>query len=311
MRAAIIDAYGATPRAGDFPAPDPGPGQMVVEVSAAGLNPSDIRTASGTFYGERPPIPYVAGAEGIGRRPDGTRIYFDSPVRPMGSFAERTVLPEGAGIPVPDAVDDATAIACGVAGAAAWLALEWTGGLRPGEDVLVLGAGGGVGQIAVQAARLLGARRVVAAARSESALERAEQLGADATVRLAGDDLAGVLAAALPGGVDLVIDPLWGAPAVAALAQLKPHGRLVQLGESAGAEAPIPSGPVRGRLLQIRGHTNFHAPADVRRAAYERLLAHVAAGELTAAVARVPLDAVADAWEQQRGSPGRKLVIVL
>ncbi|MGQ4597959.1 zinc-binding dehydrogenase [Nocardia sp. R6R-6] len=228
----------------------------------------------------------------------------------MGSFAERTVLPKGSGIAIPDAVDDAMALACGVAGAAAWLALEWTGGLQPGEDVLVLGAGGGVGQIAVQAARLLGARRVVAAARSASALQRAARLGADATVALNNGDLAAALAEALPDGADLVIDPLWGAPAATALGCLKPHGRLVQLGESAGADATIPSDPIRGRLLQIRGHTNFHTPPEIRRVAYERLLGHVAAGELTADVERVPLSDIANAWDRQRTSPGHKFVLI-
>lgn len=281
-----------------------------MEVTAGGLNPSDIRTASGTFYGEVPPVPYVAGAEGVGRRPDGTRFYFDHPVRPMGSFAERTVLPEATGIPVRDDVDDAMALACGIAGVAAWLALEWTGQLQPGEKVLVLGAGGGVGQIAVQAARLLGAGHVVAAARSENALHHAERLGADATVQLDSRDLGATLARAAPDGIDIVIDPLWGEPAAAALGVLNSRGRLVQLGESAGAEARLPSAPLRGRLLQIRGHTNVHAPVDVRRAAYERLLSHVATGELTAAVERVPLEAIAEAWERQQTSPGQKLIVV-
>src|SRR5262245_52952092 len=150
MRAAIVERFGETPRPGEFREPRPGVGETLLEVSAGGLNPAEIRIASGTFYGWVPPLPYIAGQEGVGRLPDGTRVYFDSPVRPFGSFAERTVIEAGSGIPLPNAVDDGMALACGVAGLAAWLALEWTGELRAGETVLVLGAGGAVGQMAVQ-----------------------------------------------------------------------------------------------------------------------------------------------------------------
>ncbi|HEY3018843.1 MAG TPA: zinc-binding dehydrogenase [Solirubrobacteraceae bacterium] len=313
MRAAILRWYGAPPEPGEFDEPRPADGHEVVDVVAGGLNPVDIRMASGTFYGGAPPLPSVAGREGIGRRPDGELVYFDAPITPYGSFAERAPIAPESAIPLPAEIDPGLALAFGIAGLAAWLALEWRGQLREGESVLVLGASGVVGQIAVQAARLLGAQRVVAAARSPEGLDRARGLGADAVVNLAAaeDDLVeALLEAAGAEGFDLIVDPVWGEPAAAALEACRPGGRLVQLGESAGPYSALASATIRGKLLAILGHTNFRAPADVKRAAFQRMVEHAAAGELTAEVERVPLERVADAWVRQQHSPHRKIVVV-
>jgi NADPH:quinone reductase-like Zn-dependent oxidoreductase len=311
VRAAILHEYGVPPEPGEFRDPEPGDGQEVVEVLAAGLNPVDVSIASGTFYGGRPPLPCVVGREGVGRRAGGERVYFDGSAPPFGSFAQRAPIDPQDAIPLPEGLDEALAVCFGIAGLAAWLGLEWRGGLRQGETVLVLGASGVVGRVAVQAARLLGATRVVAAARSREGLEQAVELGADATVQIgAVDDLAGALAEAAGGGVDVILDPVWGEPAAAALQAANRGGRLVQIGQSAGPEALISSAAVRGRVLEILGHTNFAAPREIKRAAYERMAAHAAAGELRLDVERVPLEDVADAWARQQASPHRKLVIV-
>lgn len=311
MRAAILRQYGQPPEPGEFDEPEAGDGQTIVEVVAAGLNPVDIAMASGTHYGGSPPLPSVVGREGIGRTAGGGRVYFDAPVAPYGSIAERAPIEADSAIPIPDGVEEGLAVSCGVAGLAAWLALEWRAGLREGETALVLGASGVVGQIAVQAARLLGAGRIVAAARDRDALARAVRLGADATVALdEADDLVQAFREAGGGGVDVVVDPLWGAPAAAAIEATNPRARLIQIGQSAGPEATIASAPVRGRLVEIRGHTNFLAPADVKRAAYTRMVDHAAAGELSVDVEHVALADVADAWRRQQASPRHKLVIV-
>ena len=213
-----------------------------------------------------PPLPSVVGTEGVGTLAgDGRRVYFDASVAPFGSYAERTLVPADVPIELPDALDDGVAVALGVSGLAAWLPLAWRAQLQPGETVLILGATGVVGQLAVQAARLLGAGRIVAAGRDAEMLARAAQLGADATVDLreAGDG-AGLTAAfreAAGGDVDVVHDPLWGAPAAAALEALGTNGRHVQLGQSAGAEATLPSASIRGRHIDVRGYTNFVVPA--------------------------------------------------
>jgi NADPH:quinone reductase len=313
MRAAILRWYGAPPEIGDFDEPDTNDGQEVVEVVAAGLNPVDIRMASGHFYGGTPPLPSVAGREGVGRRGDGGLVYFDGPVAPYGSFAERVPIHSGSAIPFDAEVDPGLAVAFGIAGLAAWLGLDWRGQLREGEVVLVLGASGVVGQIAVQAARLLGAGRVVAGARSADGLDRAKALGADAVVNLAAaeDDLVEAFREASGGdGFDVVLDPVWGDPAAAALEACRRFGRLIQLGESAGPYVTLGSATVRGKALDIRGHTNFVAPPEVKRDAFERMVGHAAAGELSVEVEHVPLDRAADAWVRQQRSPHHKIVIV-
>lgn len=309
MRAAILREYDATPELGDFEEPG---GSAAADVLAAGLNPVDLRKAAGAFpLAPRPPLPSVAGWEGVAQLADGRRVYFDTPVAPYGALAERTLLDPAQLFDVPDGVDDGVAVALGIAGLAGWLALEWSARLREGETVLVLGASGTVGQVAVQAARLLGAGRIVAAARSRDGLERAAELGAGETVRLGRpDDLEAALREALPDGVDVVVDPLWGEPAVAALKLANRFARHVALGQSAGLEATIASADVRNKALSIVGHTNYAVPIADRRAAYERMAAHAAAGELTADYERVPLADAPAAWERLRAGPGTKLVVV-
>jgi NADPH:quinone reductase-like Zn-dependent oxidoreductase len=162
----------------------------------------------------------------------------------------------------------------------------------------------------VQAAKLLGAGRVVAVARSEERLDRAIQQGADATVQIgAVDDLAAAFREAGGGGVDVVVDPVWGEPAVAALDAMNVRGRLVQLGQSAGATAVVPSALIRGKTLDVLGHTNFAVPVPDKRAAYETMAEHARAGRLEVEVERIPLDGLQEAWRRQTSSPGVKLVV--
>src|SRR5215216_7201898 len=186
VRAAVLNDYDRPPEPGTFEPPQ-ADGEGIVQVAVAGLNPIDLYTAAGILP-TKPPLPSVVGREGVGRL-SGRRVYFDRSVPPFGSMAERTRIDPATAIEVPDDVDDPLAVCFGIAGLAAWLGLEWRGGLQEGETVLVLGASSVVGQIAVQAARLLGAAKIIAAARSQESLERSrEELGADAVVRLDYDD---------------------------------------------------------------------------------------------------------------------------
>ena len=259
MRAAIVRAHGGVPELDEVDDPEPSDGSEVLEVEAAGMNPVDVRIASGEFALERHKPPYVAGKEGVGRRSDGSLVYFDWSRDRYGAFAERTLIDAGGGYPVPNGLDPALAVCLGVSGLAAWMGLEWRGRLAYGETVLVLGASGVVGQIAVQAAKLLRAGRVVAAARDEQALKRARSLGADAIVRLGdgrpiGDparraarhsELVEALREASGGdGYHVVLDPLWGEPAAAAIATLVPYGRFIHVGQSAGIDVTL-SSPTR------------------------------------------------------------------
>lgn len=321
MRAALIESIGSPPRPAEVPEPRRAAGQALVEVAAAPLNPIDLSIASGRFYTPASEVPYIPGKEGVGRVLEadslvaGARVYFPMPggLGGPGALAERAAVDESAAIELPDVLDDATAASLGVAGLAAWLPLEWRARLRAGETVLVLGASGAVGQIAVQAARLLGAGRVVAAARSPEGLERARELGADATVaideRSGPERLGEAFVDAAGEEIDVTVDPLWGVPAVAAAHAAARGGRIIQVGQSAGSEAAMPSAPVRGKLLEIRGHTNLAAPQETVASAYRRMVEHAAAGRLQVELETFGLEEVTSAWRRQGEHPRSKLVV--
>lgn len=319
MKAAQITAYEAPPELleidgpgepGTFGESMAGPAE-IVDVLIAGLNPVDLAIASGKFDAGAPPLPYGPGIEGIGRTADGETVWFDGAHFPYGTIAERAVIGEGSGITLPPGITPERAIAFGVAGMAAWLSLDWRGQVRDGETVLILGASGSVGQVAVQGAKMLGAGRVVGMARSESGRARVLELGADAAIDSEGEveDLVSRIHEATEGGPDLVIDGLWGIPAAAALRSMKPQGRLVQVGNSAGIEAPIVAGPLRGGLVSILGFRNFWAPREVRVEAFGRMCSLAASGDLVLDVEVIPLEEIAEAWDRQAKSPGHKLAI--
>jgi NADPH:quinone reductase-like Zn-dependent oxidoreductase len=309
MRAAVLESHDAPPRAGKFEEPRAGDGEAVIEVAVAGLNPVDIYTASGDFPGRVPPLPSVVGHEGIGTLA-GRRVYFDRPIAPFGSMAERALVDAEALIDVPDEVEDGLAVSFGIAGLAAWLGLTWRGRLQEGETVLVLGASGVVGQVAIQGAALLGAGRVVAATRSEDGLRRAAELGADETVQVReGEELAERFREASGGGADLVIDPIWGEPAMAALRSVADDGRLVQIGNAAGPTAELAARPFRNQLASVIGHTNFKAPQQLKAEAFAQMCRHAVAGELDVETEGFDLDRIGEAWERQQQAPHHKLFI--
>lgn len=209
MRAAVIRRSGATPALDQFADPQPGQGLSVGTLVAAALNPLDIAIVNDQFPFHRLQPPCIAGYEAVVQLGDGTRCYLTGPPAPYGTLAELVPVPESAGFPVPAGIDPGLAAALGVAGLVGWLALDYRGHLQPGETVLVLGAGGSAGQLTMQSARILGAGRVVGAARGK-ALEQAADHGADAVVDLADDQAIDAgLAAAAPGGYDVIIDFLW------------------------------------------------------------------------------------------------------
>lgn len=311
MRAAVIERYGEPPVLREIPEPKADAANLV-EVTAAALNPVDLTIASGKFYAGSPPTPYVPGGEGVGRplqngRP-GPRAYFRA-MLPNGALAERAIARDKP-VPIPDAVPDGLAAALGTAGFPAYFGLTKLAHLQEGETVLILAASGVLGMIALQLARLLGAGRVIAAARDERGLARAKELGADAIVDLKRTDgLTERIREASGGQLQVVLDPLWGIPGAAAMEALSPLGRFVQVGASAGNEAVIKSGTVRGRFLSILGFTIFLMPWEELAAAYRQLVAYAAAGQIEVDFEVLPLEATPEAWKQQASSPHRKLVI--
>ena len=319
MKAAVLTEPGAPPAYGDHP--DPVDGDVLVRVTAAPIVPLDLLTASGTSYFGRPATPYVPGVQGVGvvERSEalapGTRVWFatDAGMKPGdGSLAEFCAVPEKDAIPVSaDVADDALA-ALGLSGVAAWMMLTARARMQPGEHVLVLGAGGAVGQAAVGAARLLGAGRVVAVCRSPEAQERARIAGADAVVPHSGDvdHLTARLQDASNGRVDVVVDPVFGAAATAASRVLAEGGRLVNLGGASGDVAEFSSAVLRSRSLEIRGYTNNSLTPAERAAALTAVAGHAAAGRLAVAHEVLPLAEVTEAWTRQaHGRAGVRLVL--
>src|SRR5690349_10375178 len=222
-------------------------------------------------------------------------------------MAQYAPLDVGQTFPLPDGLDAGVAVSLGIAGLAAWLPLTRRADLRAGETVLILGASGVVGQVAVQAAKLLGASRVVAAARDRATLERLRERGADATVVLEGD-YAGALSAAAGDGYDVVLDTVFGPPLQVALAGTAPGARVVTVGAAAGQTAEISFGEIIQRTLI--GHSNQQAPFEARRSAYADMARHAAAGEITVEVDRLPLSRIDEAWRRQAEGPHRKIGLV-
>jgi NADPH2:quinone reductase len=305
MRAAVLHELRTVPVFGDFKEPQPDDVHQVAEVVLGALNPVDLTIAAGGY--REVELPCVVGLEGIARLSDGALVYFNGPPAPFGSLAQYAPIDPSTVFAIPDGLDPGLAVSLGIAGLAAWLPLTWRADLQAGETVLVLAATGVVGQIAVQAAKLLGAGRVVAAGRHRETLERLRERGADATVILEGD-YRQALQDAAGDGYDVVLDPLYGPPLEAALSATAHGARVVTVGAIAAESAAIPVRDLFGRTLT--GHSNSHAPLEVRREAYERLAAHAAAGEISVEVERLPLSRIADAWELQARGPHHKITLV-
>lgn len=323
MFAAVLHAHGEPPTYGQHPDPSTAPGRSIVRVTAAPVVPLDLLCASGTSYFGPPALPYVPGVQGVGIversevLPAGTRVWFATSAGMApgdGSLAERCAVPDVDLVPLASSVPDATVAALGLSAVAAWMALTWRARLQPTETVLVLGAGGAVGQAAIGAALALGAGRVTAVCRSEAAQGRARQAGAHDVVPLRAevDELTALLREVTGGSVDVVVDPVFGVAATAASRVLATGGRLVNIGGASGDEATFSSAVLRGRGAEILGYTNNSLTAEQRRDALEAVLVHAASGRLAVTHETQPLHSVADAWRRQAtGDVSGRLVLTV
>ncbi len=312
MKAALITAPGATPVVEERDLPDPAEGEATIALEAASLNPVDLAIASGGFYAGHPPMPYVPAIEAVGRvESDGRRVFVMGGglgIARDGTAAERFNAPLGALVDIGDDADAATAAALGTAALAGWLPITWAAKLQAGETALVLGATGAAGSVAVQAARIAGAARVVAVGRNPERLAALEGM-ADAVVSLDGDDLAGRMQAACEGGADVVFDALWGAPLEAALTATRLGARVIHIGDAAGGTATVVSGLVRGRQMTIKGYSNFGIPRDEIVATYLTMVDLATAGDLTLPVVTTPISDAASAWGNVAGGNGKQVLI--
>jgi NADPH:quinone reductase-like Zn-dependent oxidoreductase len=313
--AAVLTALGTTPSWTDHPDPVRGGGRSLVRVTAAPVVPLDLLCASGTSYFGRPAVPYVPGVQGVGVVVESTILAAGTPVWFVtsagmapgdGSLAEHCAVPDGDLVPITGDVPDRVAASLGLSAVAAWMSLTWRAGLRAGERVVVLGAGGAVGQVAVGAARLLGAARVVAVCRPGSSVERARRAGADEVVESTEDvdALTGALRNACGGDVEVVIDPVFGTAATAAARVLAHGGRLVNLGGASGDTAQFSSAVLRSRTAAVLGYTNNALSSAQRADAIGAVLGHAAAGRLAVEHEVLPMSRVAEAWERTaQGGP--------
>jgi NADPH:quinone reductase-like Zn-dependent oxidoreductase len=305
MLAARIAELGATPTVDEVARPE-GRDRVPLEVRAVALNPLDLAVGAGRFYGGHPPLPYTPGSEAVARTADGRRVYVFGDglgVARDGTLAQQATVAADRLVPVDEDVEDATTVALGIAGIIAWDALE-RGRVGPGDRVLVLGATGTAGSIAVQGAKLRGAQLVVAAGRDVPRLERARELGADATATL--DNLGSAFGEA---GPSVVLDALWAGPLAEAAEIAAPRARIVHFGQSAGPDARLKSAIVRGKELEILGQSNFARTKEELHATHAALLRRAEARELRVDYEKFALDDVESAWNHQ--ATGGKAVIVI
>jgi NADPH2:quinone reductase len=337
VRAAVVEALGRPPAAADVPEPARRPGEALVRIQAAALNPVELHIWNGHFFDGPPRTPYVIGLEGIGVVEEGDRLAPGTRVRVEfvhpgygrdGAVAEYVVAPEqpdaadrasqASVAPIGDELADADAAALGVPVFTAMMCLERAvaaGASLDGAHVLVIGATGAVGTIAVQLAKLMGAAHVVAAGRDAERLERARALGADSSVELAAGlapaELRALFGEAAAGRLDIALDPLWGEPARAAIEALTRDGVYVSFGQAASPVAELSGIPMRNQRVTLVGHSGAWATPEERQDALAR--AHELAGRagrpLTLDTEELPLEEIGSAWERLAHSAGRRLVV--
>ncbi len=313
MLAAVVNVLGEAPKYQSFPNPEAQEGEVLIKVRAAGLHQVVKAIASGAHYSSGGGLPAVPGVDAVGVLPDGRRVYFGGARRPWGTMAELAAAPLAWCVPVPDGLDDVSAAAIANPGMSAWVSMKVRAGLAPGETVLILGATGVAGQIAIQTARILGAKRVIAAGRNVAALAEAN---VDTMIGLSEPEeaIAEALANEAASGIDVVIDYLWGRPAELTLEALAKRfkatathaTRFIQVGSMAGRNINLPAEVLRSVDLTLKGSGFGSASLKTIFAAIPTLFDQAAAGQLTIETDAVPLADVEAAWN--RVEKGRRIV---
>ncbi|WP_328475189.1 zinc-binding alcohol dehydrogenase family protein [Actinoplanes sp. NBC_00393] len=318
MKAAVLHEIGGIPCYEDFPDPVAGDDEVIIDVKAVAVETVDKRIAAGTHYASRQytaQLPAIPAFDGIGALPDGTLVGFGNPRRPYGALAERTVVPRGAYVPVPEGIDPAIATVLGTA--ITGMSIRTAAGFVPGETVLVQGATGVAGRLAVKVARLLGAGRIVATGRDDDQLREVQALGADAVINTAVPDeaLTQAYMDSQGDGYDIVLDFLWGRPTEILLRALVPQTfafpkptRLVQVGESAGGALTLAAESLRTSGVEIYGAARGLGPETMQEV-YQQVVTWAQSGELTFDVVKVPLSDIETAW-QRTDLRGSRLVVV-
>jgi NADPH:quinone reductase-like Zn-dependent oxidoreductase len=295
MNAAIVDSFDAPPRYGSFEDPVPTGKEQVVNVTAAGLHRIVKALANGTHYGSTTKPPFIPGLDGVGRLSDGTRVYFGASRSPFGSFAERTVA--GFTFHLPEGLDDATAAGIANPAMSSWAALKLRAQFIPGESVLILGATGVAGRLAIQIAKRLGAKRVVAAGRDPEGLA---ELGADAVIPIDRD-------AFRSERCDIVLDYLWGQPAEILIDAISQKGlqqttsrvRYLQIGSAAGPRISFAAEALRSSGLEMYGSGFGSVPIEKILASVGDFLVEASSKPFKFKLKAVPLRDVETLWNDE------------
>ncbi|MEV6901723.1 zinc-binding alcohol dehydrogenase family protein [Amycolatopsis sp. NPDC051372] len=307
MYAAVVRSFERPPRYEEFDTPEAAGGHLLAEVLAAGLHPRVRSGAGGTHYTSDGRLPMVPGVDGVGRLPDGRRVYFVAGDDVPGTMAERAVVDPRRAVELPAGADAVVVAAAMNPAMSSWVALRRRVDFEPGQSVLVLGATGNAGRLAVEVARHLGAGEVIAVGRDPRRLELLTSLGATHVVATAEADK-------LAADVDVVLDYTWGAPAELAMRALVTHRAerskplaWVQIGSPAGADVTLPSALLRAANLRIMGSGQGSLTAAGIVAELPSLLDELAAGTFTTAARAVPLADVESAWTAP-SDPGERMV---
>jgi NADPH:quinone reductase-like Zn-dependent oxidoreductase len=304
MKAAIVRGAGQTPVYGNFAEPVPSPGHNRIEVTAAAISHVVKSRASGKHYSSSDQFPFVVGIDGVGRLDDGRRVYFAMPKAPYGSMAERAVVPSAQCLILPDDLGDVTAAAIANPGMSSWAAYTERAKLTAGETVLVNGATGTAGRLAVQIAKHLGAKKVIATGRNADALQSVMALGADVTIPLVESETAleDRFKEQFAEGVDVVIDYLWGKSAERLLIAGAKAGadavpiRFVQIGAVSGPDITLPSAALRSSAIELMGSGLGSVPLDRFVCCIGKLLQATMPGGFKIAAKPVSLSEVEQAW---------------
>ncbi len=312
MKAAIVREAGQPPIYGDFPEPVPAEGEIRIAVTAAALSHVSQSRAAGSHYSSAGEDAFIAGVDGVGRLDDGHRVYFVLPAAPFGSMAEQVVVRPAQCITLPDELDDVTAAAVANPGMSSWAALTERARLVAGETVLVNGATGTAGRLAVQIARHLGAKKVIATGRNPEALQALVALGADVTIPLVEDEAAlerAFLEAFGGEGVNIVLDYLWGPSAERLLIAAARAGqdavpiRFVQIGAASASTISLPSPVLRASAIELMGSGIGSIPVNRLMQAIAGVLQAAVPGGFAIATKTVPLSEVAAAWAAGTSRP--------
>jgi NADPH:quinone reductase-like Zn-dependent oxidoreductase len=312
MKAAVVSSFDHPPRFADIPRPAPSTEhEITLDVLAAGLHPRVRSQANGSHYTSTDELPLVPGIDGVGRDPDGVLRYFILPETTLGSMAEQAVVDVRRSVVLPEDSDPVMVAAVMNPAMSSWVALRRRIQFEAGQNVLVLGATGSAGQLAVQAAKLFGADKIIGAARNAELLATLPALGATDTVPLGSDRLGRVAE-----HVDVVIDYVWGAATaeamIAVVTDRADRGRpltWIEIGSVAGPTAEIPSAALRAARLQIVGSGQGSVSTTEILAELPCLAGEIGKGAFQVDVRPMPLAEVERAWAESLGSR-RRIVIV-